>query len=201
MRIRLPLLLCVCACLAASCASLQPEQFGAATSAFNQQRFDPVRYFEGPTHSSGVIETRSGAPRSTFRAAMRGVRDRDGDRRAGLTITQDFSYEDGRKQRRVWHIQRIDEHRFDATASDVIGLATGYAYGNTFRWDYTLQLKAGNPLTRVRMQHWMVLTDDGDTLINRVIISKLGIVIAETTEYFRRGATDMPVARNLGYAP
>ena len=190
MHIRLALLLplmLLCVCLASSCASMRPEQFVTATP-----RFDPMQYFEGPTRSWGVIENRTGEPRSTFRATMVGVPDADGARRNGLTITQDFTYDDGRKQQRVWHIKRIDEHRFDATSSDVIGVATGYAWGNTFRWEYTLQLQAGNPLTRVRMKHWMYLTDDGETMINRVIISKLNIVIAETTEYFRRGANTLP---------
>ena len=41
---------------------------------------------------------------------------------------------------------------------------------------------------RVRMKHWMYLADGGDVLVNRVIISKFGIVIGGTTEYFRRGA-------------
>jgi hypothetical protein len=31
------------------------------------------------------------------------------------------------------HIRRIDEHRYEATAPDVIGAAPGEAYGNTFQ--------------------------------------------------------------------
>ena len=49
---------------------------------------------------------------------------------------------------------------------------------------------------RVRMKHWMYLADDGDTMINRVIISKLGIVVAETTEYFRRGVGNASAKTN-----
>lgn len=148
-----------------------------------------MRYFEGSTHSWGVIENRTGKPRSTFRATMQGVRDA-----GGLTITQDFIFDDGRKQQRVWHIKQIDAHRFDAISSDVIGIATGYTSGNTFHWEYTLQLKPGNALTRVRMRHEMYLMDDGSTMINRVVISKLGIIVGETTEYFQRGS-EAPIAR------
>lgn len=89
----------------------------------------------------------------------------------------------------VWgtgRIRRIDAHRFDATDSDVVGVATG----NTFRWEYTRHVTPGNPLARVHLKHWMYLVDGGDTLVNRVIISKFGIVIGGTTEYFRRGAGD-----------
>lgn len=162
----------------AGCASLRPAQFEGATP-----QFDPMRYFEGPTRSWGVFETRGGEPMRRFRTAMLGVREGD-----TLVITQDFTFDDGSHQRRVWRMHQVDAHRFDATASDVVGVATGYAYGNTFRWEYTLQVKPGNPLTRVHMQHWMYLADGGDTLLNRVVIRKLGVVVRETTEYFRRGA-------------
>lgn len=181
MRLRLPLLLCAamfCICVdVVAGRGLSPEHFVASAP-----RLDPMRYFDGHTHSWGVIENRSGEPSSTFRAAMLGIRNGD-----ALTITQDFTFDDGRKQQRIWRIRQIDEHRFDATSSDVIGVATGYAYGNTFRWEYTLQLKPGNALTRVHMKHWMYLSDDGDMMINRVIISKLGIIVGETTEYFQHG--------------
>ncbi len=161
------------------CASLPPSHFATGTP-----RFDPIVYFTGLTHSRGTIENRAGNPTSTFRAQMRGVPDADG----ALTVTQDFRFDDGRKQQRVWHMRRVDAHRFDATASDVIGVAIGYAWGNTFRWEYTLQVKPSNALTRVRMHHWMTLTEDGKTMLNRVVITKLGIVVAETTEYFQRDA-------------
>lgn len=165
---------------ASGCASMTPQQFAGATPHFN-----PVTYFTGPTRSWGVIENRSGDPESRFRTTMMGRPDGD-----GITITQDFTFQDGRRQRRIWHLKHVDAHRYDATASDVIGVATGYAYGNAFNWQYTLQLKPGNPLSRVHMKHWMYLTNGGDVLINRVVISKLGVIVAETTEYFQRGVDD-----------
>lgn len=176
------LALCLLAFAATGCASMQPRQFADATPTF-----DPVAFLTGPTRSWGVMENRRGEPKSRFRTAMMGTMEGD-----TLTVTQNFIFEDGRRQRRVWHLQRIDAHRFDATASDVIGVATGYAYGNTFKWEYTLQVKRGNPLTRVHMKHWMYLVDGGDLLVNRVIISKFGVTVRETTEYFRRGAGSVP---------
>ena len=164
----------------AGCDSLRPPQFEGATP-----QFDPIQYLEGPTRSWGVLENRRGEPRRRFRTAMLGVREGD-----ALMVIQDFTFDDGKTQRRVWRIRQVDAHRFDATATDVVGVATGVAYGNTFRWEYTLQVTPGKPLTRVRMKHWMYLADGGDMLVNRVIISKFGIVIGGTTEYFRRGAGD-----------
>jgi len=169
-------------CGITGCRTLQPESFAGA-----EPRFEPDKYFEGPTRSWGIVESRSCKPRSRFQTEMMGRRE-GGD----LVITQDFHFEDGRTQQRVWHIHRTGDHRYEATASDVIGPAIGYAYGNTFHWEYTLALRPGNRLANVHMEHWMYLQADGSTMINRVLIRKLGIVLAETTEHFHRGSEPVP---------
>lgn len=174
---------CACAILIAfglltlSCHGLKPESFAGG-----QPRFEPDKFFEGPTRSWGVIEDRHGHPKSRFKTEMMGHREG-----ADLVITQDFTFEDGHRQQRLWRLRRIDDHRYEATANDVVGVSRGLAYGNTFRWEYTLALRPGNPLANVRFKLWMYLQADGDTMINRVIISKFGVILAETTEYFHRG--------------
>ena len=165
----------------AGCSSLQPRSFDGG-----RPQFEPERFFEGATHSWGVIENRSGNPRSRFRADMMGRRDGE-----YLVITQDFTFEDGHTQQRVWRLRRIGEHRYESTATDVVGVAAGEAFGNAFRWEYTLALRPGNPLANVRFHLWMYLQDDGQTMINRVTITKLGLIIGQTTEYFRRGPGNM----------
>jgi hypothetical protein len=167
------------------CHTLKPESFAGA-----EPRFDPDKYFEGPTRSWGVTESRSGRPKSRFRTEMMGRR--EGGDKGDLVITQDFHFEDGRTQQRVWHIHRAGDHRYEASASDVIGPAVGYAYGNTFHWEYTLALRPGNKLANVHMEHWMYLQADGETMINRVLIRKFGVIVAETTEHFHRGSGPVP---------
>lgn len=168
--------------LLSGCASLVPHDFADAVP-----RFEPDEFFEGPVRSWGVIETRSGKPRRRLRAELLGRREGD-----AVVVTQDFTYEDGRKQQRVWKIRRLDEHRYAASADDVIGSAIGYASGNAFRWTYTLQLRPGNFLSRVRMEHWMYLLGDGEMMLNRVVIRKFGWIVAQTTEYFQRGTKPVP---------
>lgn len=165
--------------LLAACSTMAPQSFEGSSP-----RFDPVQYFDGPTRSWGVIESRRGNPRSRFRTEMMGRREGD-----ALVITQDFTFEDGRKQQRVWRIRRVDDHRYEATSPDVSGIAPGVAYGNAFHWEYEL---GRNPFTRVHMNHWMYLQAGGEVMINRVIISKLGVILAETTEHFHRGTGPVP---------
>lgn len=129
-----------------------------------------------------------GAPRSRLRAELVGRRVSPDE----VEIAQNFTFEGGRTQQRLWRIRRVDAHRFVATSGDVIGPARGYASGNSFRWEYTLQLRPGNFLSRVRMEHWMYLLEDGETLLNRVVIRKFGLVVAQTTEYFRKGRGSVP---------
>ena len=168
--------------LAAGCRTLQPESFAG-----NEPRFEPEKFFEGPTRSWGVIESRSGKPQSRFRTEMMGRREGD-----VLVITQDFTFEDGHKQQRVFRVRRVDEHRYEATANDMVGVSRGLAYGNTFHWEYTIALSPRNPLTHIRFKLWMYLQADGETMINRVTISKLGVILAETTEHFHRGTGPVP---------
>jgi hypothetical protein len=177
-----PAVLLALGLLATACHTLKPESFAGASP-----HFEPDKFFEGPTRSWGVIEDRSGRPISRFRTEMMGHREGD-----VLVIVQDFTFEDGRRQQRVWRLRRLDEHRFEATANDVVGVSRGEAYGNTFHWEYTLALRPGNPLANVRFKLWMYLQADGETMINRVVISKLGVTVAETTEHFHRGSGPVP---------
>ncbi len=178
---RAPLWLALCL-LAIGCHTLKPESFAGSIP-----RFEPDKFFAGPTRSWGVMESRSGKPKSRFRTEMMGVRDGQ-----DLVITQDFTFEDGRKQQRVWRLRRIDDHRYEATANDVVGVSVGQAFGNTFHWKYTVALRPGNRLANVHFELWMYLAADGETMINRVVIRKLGIILAETTEHFQRGSGPVP---------
>src|ERR1043166_7219180 len=91
------------------CQTLRPESFAGT-----EPRFEPEKFFEGPTRSWGVIESRSGKPKSRFRTEMMGRREGE-----TLVITQDFTFEDGHRQQRVFRVRRIDEHRYEATANDM----------------------------------------------------------------------------------
>jgi len=141
--------------------------------------FDPIAFFDGHTHSWGVIENRGGAPTEWVVTDSHGEKDGAGR----LRMVQHLSFQDGTKQQRDWSLWRSGADQFDATANDMAGSAKGQANGNVFHWQWVLERSPGNSLMNVTMEQWMYRLADGSVMI-RTTISKLGIILAEVTEDF-----------------
>ena len=160
----------------AGCSSLAPTKFDGS-----KPTFDPIVFFTGKTCSWGVFENRSGDPSRRFTTSCVGHLEG-----GTLVLDQEFVYDDGQHQQRCWRIRRTDAHHLEATANDVVGQGTGEFYGNAFRWEYTVALKPGNPLYNVHLKQWMYLQPDGRTMLNRAVVTKFGVEVAQVTEQFRR---------------
>lgn len=162
--------------LLASCGSMKPVDFVKTGP-----RFDLLTFYTGHTRSTGIIESRGGKPMKrvateTWGSMKEGI----------LQMTQEIILDDAEPERRVWTICRLDDHHYEGRTANVPGTARGEAYGNALRFDYVLQLKPGNPFSRVRMTHWMYLQGDGHIMLNRVTVRKAGLVIAHISEVFRQ---------------
>jgi len=172
--VRLSLLaVCVATTLVASCDRTAKPSAGIGAA------FDPIAFFEGHTHSWGVIESRSGAPTEHVVTDSHG--ERDGTDR--LRMVQHLSFQDGTTQDRNWTLWRSGPDQFDATANDMVGTAKGTADGNIFHWTWVLARSPGNALMNVTMSQWMYRLADGSVMI-RTTVSKLGIIVAEVSEQF-----------------
>jgi hypothetical protein len=170
-------LLRLCAAwLVAGCAApLRPEAFATTAPAF-----DPVTFWTGRTSSWGVVENRDGAPTAIVTTAT----DATAEGADGLHMVQHVMT-GGKDTVRDWHMRRLGDGKFAATANDMVGTAKGVASGRTFHWTWTLATEPGNDLLNVSMEQWMYLADNG-TLMNRTIITKLGVRLAEISEQFVR---------------
>jgi len=161
--------------MAGCAAPLRPKAFVATAPAF-----DPITFWTGRTASWGVIENRGGAPTAiittTTEATAEGVN--------GLHMVQHVMT-GGNDTQRNWHMRRLGGGQFEATANDMVGKARGLSSGRTFHWTWTLATKPGNCLFNVSMEQWMYLADNG-TLMNRTIITKLGVRLVEVSEQFVR---------------
>jgi hypothetical protein len=155
------------------CATMHPRDFANSPT-----HFDLERYFTGHARSWGVFENLGGAPKKWFIADNRGQRQADGT----LVLTQHFNFSDGTKQMRVWRIRRIDATHWDATANDMVGVAHGEAAGNAFYWEYNITVNRENPLATVHVRQWIYQPVGTDTVMTRLVVTKLGLKLFEVTE-------------------
>ncbi len=173
-------ILVVCCALAACDDGVPPDSFAGREPPLACDRF-----FEGHLESWGVFETRAGAPTGVVTTRIDGRR--DGDR---VAMDQSLVFPDGRRQDRAFVIRRLDDHHYQATSAEIVGIATAEGYGNACRWAYELRLEPGARFRTVWLEQWMYLLPD-QTLLNRTRISKFGVTLASVTESFRH--VDGPV--------
>lgn len=145
-----------------------------------EPHLDLAEYFDGPLIAWGIVQDRSGEMRRSFRVDMVGRWDGD----TGV-LEEDFTWDDGELERRVWTFTRIDAHTYIGTAGDVVGEARGEARGNALHWRYTLALPWNERTVNVVLDDWMWLIQDG-VLVNRSEIRKFGFRLGEVTLFFKK---------------
>lgn len=161
--------------MAGCAAALRPEAFSKTTPSF-----DPIAFWAGRTASWGVIENRDGAPTAIITTTT----DATPEGADGLHMVQHVMT-GGKDTVRDWHMRRLGHGMFEATANDMVGSARASASGRTLHWTWVLATRPGNCFFNVTMEQWMYLADNG-TLMNRTIITKLGVRLAEVSEQFVR---------------
>ena len=161
--------------LIAGCASIEPQDYRDERPAL-----DLFRYFDGTVDAWGQFQDRSGKVVKRFKVLIRGTV-RDGR----LTLEEDFAYSDGKRERRVWTIERTSEGRYRGTAGDVVGEAEGRSAGNALNWRYVLALEVDGRTWHVSLDDWMFLHEDG-VLLNRAEMSKFGFRLGEVFIAFRK---------------
>lgn len=166
---------CLAALVLAGCAGPQ-----LSDHAGDKPVFDFRKYFDGNVVAHGLVSERGGKVLRRFVVTMRC--DWVGD--VG-TLDEQFVYDDGEKQRRVWRVRRLPDGRWSGTADDVVGEAVGASSGSAFNWRYTLKLPLRGSVWEVQFDDWMHLIDER-TVINKAVMSKFGVRIADVTLSFSR---------------
>jgi hypothetical protein len=163
--------------LAGCSKPMAPERFAGTLPAF-----DPISFWTGHTHSWGVVENRAGEPTEIVQTDCVG----EAEGPDALHMRQTLTESDGTVTHRDWHLRRTGPGRFEATANDMVGVAHGQAAGRAFHWDWVWAAGGnGNALKYVTMHQWMYLMDGG-TMMNRTVVTKLGITVAQVSEQFSR---------------
>lgn len=137
-------------------------------------------FFAGRTFAHGQFQDRFGNVQRRF------VVDIDGrwDGRV-LTLTEDFTYDDGATERRVWSLTKTGADTWQGTAPGVLGVARGEERGDTFNWTYRIDLPVREGTVRVGFDDWMWLLSE-DRLLNRAYMKKYGVDLGEVTIIFEK---------------
>ncbi len=157
------------------CASTAPDAYVG-----EKPELALERYFTGTVDGWGMVQDRSGKVLRRFVVRI----DASWQGNTG-TLDEAFDWSDGKKERRVWTIEKTADGRYLGRAADVIGTASGVAAGNALQWQYVLKLPPEQGGYQVDLDDWMVLVDE-DTMLNRSVITKFGIRFADITISFRK---------------
>lgn len=142
--------------------------------------FDLQTYFTGDLIAHGMVSDRSGEVLRRFVVTMKGTWEG-----ARGTLDEQFIFDDGERQQRIWKLQKLDNGRYTGTADDVVGQAQGQQAGSAFRWQYTLKLPVRGEVYEVQFDDWMHLID-ANTVINKAEMSKFGVRVGDVTLSFTK---------------
>lgn len=161
----------------AGCASQDITRY-----AKEQPTLDLARYFNGKLLAHGIFQDRSGQVVRRFTVDLEGRWEGN----QGV-LDEQFTYSDGRHERRVWRLTRHADGRYTGTADDVVGTAQGLAVGNALHWTYTLRLPVDGSVYEVQFDDWMYLVDER-VMLNRARMSKFGVHLGDVTLSFQKAA-------------
>jgi hypothetical protein len=161
----------------AGCAGVDPASYRS-----EQPALDLARYFAGALEGHGMVLDRGGQVQRRFVVRIQATWSGD----VG-TLDEDFTWSDGKKERRVWTLRRVtaDGSRWVGTAPDVIGEAQGVVAGNALNWRYTLDLATDSGRYKIAFDDWMFLIDER-VMLNRAVMSFFGVRVGEVLISFRK---------------
>ncbi|MEE4347304.1 MAG: DUF3833 domain-containing protein [Paracoccaceae bacterium] len=137
-------------------------------------------FFAGRTVAYGQFQDIFGTVRRRFEVEINGTWDGE-----TLTLVEDFLYEDGTTEQRVWTLLKTGEDTWRGTAPGVIGEAFGEERGDSFNWRYTIDLPVPDGTLRVTFDDWMWLLTE-DRLLNRAYMKRYGVDIGDVIITFEK---------------
>ncbi|WP_333712060.1 DUF3833 family protein [Yoonia sp.] len=151
----------------------------------SDRKLNLEEFFDGELVAYGQFQDVLGTVRRNFVVEIAG--DWDGER---LRLVEDFVYEDGSTEQRIWTLVKTGEDSWTGTAPGVIGEAKGLEDGDRFNWVYEIDLPipsaTGETETlRVTFDDWMWLLAD-DRLLNLAYVKRYGFDIGVVTISFEK---------------
>ncbi len=167
--------LCLSLVLLRGCSAVQVSDYSDFKPVLT-----PEPFFDGQLAAHGVIKNRGGQVIRTFSAEI------NASWKDGVgTLVEDFVFDDGELQQRIWVLRPQADGSYAATAGDVVGTAQMNVAGNSAFMDYVLSIAYGDSTLDLRVDDRMYLLTP-DVLINESEMSKFGV---------RVGSIDLVILR------
>src|SRR5690606_30073699 len=143
--------------------------------------FDLFEYFQGETKAWGLVQDYKGKQIKRFEVNIKGSL-LDANQ---LKLEEDFVYDNGDLETRIWIISKNADGSYSGKADDVIGEAKGTEAGNALHWRYTLRVKTQQGEIDLKLDDWM-FRQDKHHVFNVAKMKKLGIEVGTITLFFRK---------------
>lgn len=152
----------------AGCSPVTVQEY-----ADNRPLLVPEEFFQGQLSAHGVIKDRSGKVIRYFNADIRAFWEN------GIgTLEEDFIFDDGEPERRVWTLTPQADGTYIGTAGDVIGDGQITLAGNSMFLDYVLRIPYNDGTLDLRIDDRMYLVNP-TMLINESTMTKFGVRVGE----------------------
>lgn len=139
----------------------------------NRPLLVPEEFFQGQLTAHGVIKNRSGKVIRYFNADIKAYWEN------GIgTLEEDFIFDDGEPERRVWTLTPQADGTYTGTAGDVIGDGQITLAGNSMFLDYVLRIPYNDGTLDLRIDDRMYLVNS-TMLINESTMTKFGVRVGE----------------------
>lgn len=154
--------------LTLSCSSVEVTDYQN-----NQPAFVLEEFFDGQLSAHGVLKDRSGKVTRYFTADIKAYW-QDG---VG-TLEEDFVFDDGEQQRRVWTLRPEGQNRYIGTAGDVVGESVIEVSGNSVFLSYVLRVPYNEGTIDVTIDDRMYMISPS-VVLNESGMSKFGVSVGE----------------------
>lgn len=157
----------ICMPLLAACSSKSVNDYSDW-----QPKLVPETFFQGELTAHGVVKNRQGDVTRHFSANI----DASWENGVG-TLDEQFTFNDGELQNRVWTLTAKGEGKYVAQANDVIGEHAMQVSGNALFMKYVLRLPYNGKTLDVTVDDKMFLVSE-KRIINESVFYKWGFEVA-----------------------
>lgn len=152
----------------ASCSSVSVEDYTD-----NKPRLVAEEFFNGELSAHGIVKDRGGQVIRYFSAEI------DAYWVDGIgTLDEQFVFDDGERQTRVWKLKPTGAGKYIATAGDVVGEGAMQVAGNSVFLDYVLRIPYGDGTIDLKIDDRMYLVSER-VLLNESIMTKWGFEVGQ----------------------